>query len=102
MHRLHPEKQITVITSDVLEERLVKLLKQRGARGYTIFRARGAGTSGEQSGVLDVDTNIVLHVIVPLSKVSAMLDGFESLGRKGHHLTVTVSDVSVLWPEKFE
>ncbi len=102
MHRLHPEKQITVITSDVLEDRLVKLIKQRGARGYTVFRAYGAGTSGEQSGMLDVDTNIVMHVIVPSAKLSTLLDGLENLGRKGHHLTVTVADVSVLWPEKFE
>ncbi len=102
MHRLHPEKLITVITSDVLGDRLVKAVKQRGASGYTIFRAQGAGSSGEQSGMLDVDTNIVFHVVVPLTKMSAMLDALEAIGRKGHHLKVLVSDVNVLWPEKFE
>src|SRR3569623_602157 len=102
MHRLHPEKQISVITSDVLEDRLVKLIKERVARGNTVFRAHCAEISDEQSGMLDVDTNIVMHVIVPLAKLSSMLDGLESLGLKGYHLTVTVADVSVLWPEKFE
>ncbi len=102
MHRLYPEKLITVITSDVLEGRLVQVVKQRGASGYTIFRAQGAGSSGEQSGMLDIDTNIVFHVVVPLAKVSAMLDALEDLARKGHHLRVLVSDVNVLWPEKFE
>src|SRR3569623_937760 len=102
MHRLHPEKQITVSTSDVLEDRLVKLIKERGARGYTVFRAHGAGTSGEQSGMLDVDTNIVMHVIVPSVKLRTMLAGLENLGRMGHLLTLTVADVAVVWPEKFE
>ncbi len=102
MHRLHAEKMITVITSDVLENRLIQAVKKRGATGYTIFRAHGAGTSGEQSGMLDVDTNIVFQVVVPLSKVSALLDALEELGRKGHHLRVMVADVGVLWPEKFE
>jgi nitrogen regulatory protein PII len=99
---LHPGKLITVITSDVLESRLVQAVTKRGATGYTVFRAHGAGTSGEQSGMLDVDTNIVFHVVVPTEKVSAMLDALEAMGSKGHHLTVLVSDVGMLWPEKYQ
>jgi hypothetical protein len=102
MHRLFPEKLVTIITSDVLEDRLIASVRNRGASGYTILHARGAGSSGEQSGMLDIDTNIKLHVIVPPQRVSGLLDDLERLMRKGYHMTVFVSDVSVLGPEKFE
>jgi hypothetical protein len=102
MHRLFPEKHVTIITSDVLEDKLTGYIRKRGASGYTIVRARGAGSSGEQSGLLDVDTNIKLHVILPPDRLSGLLDDLEKLINKGHHLTVFVSDVSVMSPEKFE
>jgi len=101
MHRLFPEKLVTIITSDVLEEHLVARVRNRGASGYTIVRARGAGSSGEQSGMLDIDTNIKLHVIMPPERLSGLLDDLEKLIKKGYHLTVFVSDVSVLGPEKY-
>ena len=102
MHRLFPEKHVTIITSDVLEDRLVGHIRARGASGYTIVRARGAGSSGEQSGLLDVDTNIKVHVILPPERLSALLDDLEKLMKQGHHLVVFVGEVSVMAPEKFE
>ena len=102
MHRLFPEKLVTIITNDVLEDHLARTVRNRGASGYTIVRARGAGSSGEMSGMLDVDTNIKFHVIMPEDRLSGLLDDLEGLIKKGHHLTVFVSDVSVLAPEKFE
>ena len=102
MHRLFPQKLLTIITLEKLEERLVDIMRKRGASGYTIVKAHGAGSSGEVSGELDVDTNIKFHVIVPQGRMSSILDDFEALLREGHHLTVFVSDVAVLSPEKFE
>jgi PII-like signaling protein len=101
MQRLVPEKLVTVISSDVLEERLVKVMRQCGVSGYTLLRARGAGSDGLQSGNLDVDTNVVLKVIVPPERVSSMIDRLEALIQKGYHLTVFVSDVDVLGGEKY-
>lgn len=101
MHRLFPEKLVTIITNDVLEDRLVATVRNRGASGYTILRARGAGSSGEQSGMLSVDTNIKFHVVLPEERMSGLLDDLERLINRGYHLTVFVSDVSVLAPDKF-
>lgn len=101
MHRLIAEKLVTIITNDVLEQRLVKSVRKHGASGYTIVRARGAGSSGEQSGMLDIDTNIKFHVIMPEERMSLLLDDLEYLQRKGYHLTVFVADVSVLDAGKF-
>jgi len=102
MHRLFPEKLVTVITSDVLEDRLVAAVRKCGASGYTLLRARGAGSEGLQSGMLWVDTNLLLKVIVPPERLTGLLDDFDALIAKGHHLTVFVSDVAVLGHEKFE
>jgi len=102
MHRLFPQKLLTIITLEVLEERLVDIVRKRGASGYTIVKAKGAGSSGEVSGELDIDTSIKFHVIVPQGRMSGMLDDVEDLLREGHHATVFVSDVAVLGPEKFE
>lgn len=102
MHRLFPEKLVTVITTDVLEDRLVAVLRNRGASGYTILRARGAGSDGLQSGMLDVDTNLLLKVILPPERLPGLLDDLDALIGSGYHLTVFVADVSVLGHEKFE
>jgi len=102
MHRLFPQKLLTITTLEVLEERLAQIVPSSGASGYTIVKASGAGSSGKVSGELDVDTNIKFHVIVPQGSMSPMLDGVEELLREGHHPTVFVSDVAVLNPDKFE
>jgi len=102
MHRLFPEKLVTIITTDVLENILVSTVRRRGVSGYTIVRAHGAGSGGVQSGMLWTDTNIKFHVIIPPDRLSGLLDDLEQLNHKGHHLTVCVSDVSVLGPEKYE
>lgn len=101
MHTLFPEKLVTIITSDVLEDRLIEKARKRGASGYTIVRARGAGSSGEQSGMLSADANIKFHVIFPEERLTGFLEDLERLMKKGYHLTVFVSDVSVMHPEKF-
>ena len=102
MHRLFPQKLLTIITTDTLEQRLVDIVRNRGASGYTIVKAHGAGSSGKVSDKLDVDTNIKFHVIVPQGRMSDMLDDVELLLNAGEHLTVFVSDVAVMGPEKFE
>jgi len=101
MHNLAPEKLVTIITTDVLEERLISLVKKCGVSGYTIQRARGGGSSGIQSGMLDIDTNITFHVILPSERLSDLLDGMQELIKRRYNLTVYVADVSVLRADKF-
>jgi len=39
-------KLVTIVAESVLEERLLRELRQLGARGYTVVMARGEGTRG--------------------------------------------------------
>jgi hypothetical protein len=102
MHRLVPEKLVTVITSDVLEPRLTAVVQRCGASGYTLLRARGAGSDGLQSGNLEIDTNLLLKVILPPERMPALLNDLDALIGQGYHLTVFVADIQVLGHEKFE
>ena len=54
MQRLFPQKLLTIITMDTLEDTLAETVGRRGASGYTIIQARGVGSSGEVSGELDL------------------------------------------------
>lgn len=42
-------KLVTIIAETILEERLLRELRQLGARGYTVGAARGEGTRGIQA-----------------------------------------------------
>ena len=102
MQRLYPQKLLTIVTMDTLEDTLAEMVRRRGASGYTIVEARGAGSSGQVSGELDVDTSIKFHVIVPAGRMSGMLDDLEELLRAGNHITAFVSDVAVLGSENYD
>ena len=102
MQRLFPQKLLTIVTMDTLEDTLAEMVRRRGASGYTIVEARGAGSSGQVSGELDVDTSIKFHVIVPAGRMTGMLDDLEELLRAGNHITAFVSDVAVLGSENYD
>lgn len=100
MVELYPEKLLTIITTDVLEEKLVDSFKKYGASGYTIMPARGAGSYGS-SDMTGFDANIMVKLIMPEERVDAMLESLQRKINKGYHLTVTVADVKVINPSKF-
>ncbi|PCH64385.1 MAG: transcriptional regulator [Gammaproteobacteria bacterium] len=101
MNRLYPEKLLNIITIDALEGKLVESFRKYGASGYTILRAQGEGSSGVRSDMTGFDANIMIKVIIPPERLTAMLDSLERKINKGHHLTVFIVDVEVLSPEKF-
>lgn len=102
MKRLVPEKLLTIIADGALEGKLTKLAAKSGVSGYTVMEARGAGSTGVQSGNLDIDTNILIKIILPESRVSGLLDDLERLLNKSYKFKVFVSDVAVLMPQSYE
>ncbi len=101
MVTLYPEKLLSIITNDSMEERIVGMFKKYGVSGYTIFRVGGAGSSGLETDMTGFDANILAKVIVPEERLGVLLDSIERKLRKGYHLTVYISDVQVITPEKF-
>jgi len=101
MVSLYSEKMLNIISNDSLEEKLICMFKKYGVSGYTILTARGEGSSGYVSDMSGFDTNILVKVILPESRMQVILESVERKIKKGHHLTVYITNVEVISPEKF-
>jgi len=101
MVKLYSEKLLNIITIDSMEESLLCSFRTYGVSGYTIIRARGAGSSGVQADISGFDSNILVKVIIPEDKLEAVLESLERKLKKGYHLTVFISDIEVMRPAKF-
>lgn len=102
MLTLYPEKLLTIITNDSMEARLIGMFKKYRVSGYTMLRVGGEGSSGLQSGMTGFDGNILAKVIITQDQLEVLLESIERKLRKGYHLTVYVTDVQVITPEKFK
>jgi len=102
MVSLYAEKMLNIISNDSLEEKLVCMFKKYGVSGYTILTARGEGSSGHVSDMSGFDANILVKVILPESRMQVILESIERKIKKGHHLTVYITNVEVITPEKFD
>ena len=96
MRRLEPKKLLTIITSRAFERMIIAALRKRGVGGYTVVQASGAGASGIQSGMLDGDSNILIHVILSEARLVTLLDDFDDMMNRDYRIKVIVTDISVL------
>jgi nitrogen regulatory protein PII len=101
MTQSYPMKLINIVANAALEERLVSIADRHGASGYTVLEARGAGSAGLQTGVLEGGSNILFMLVVPESTLDEVLADVERLMKRGHHLAAFITDTQVLRPEKF-
>ncbi|MCF6336624.1 MAG: transcriptional regulator [Gammaproteobacteria bacterium] len=101
MITLYPEKLLSIITISSMEDRLVSMFKKYGVSGFTILRARGEGSSGYEADISGFDSNILVKVIVSEERMEPILESIERKLKKGYHLTVYISDVQVIAPDKF-
>lgn len=101
MANLYPHKLVNIITMDILQDKLAEMFRRHGVSGYTILRVRGEGASGEIAGTLDFEASIMIKVIVPEEKLERLLNGLQRQKERGYHLTIFVSDVEVIAPDKF-
>jgi nitrogen regulatory protein PII len=102
MPPLYPMKLINIVANAALEERLVDIAKAHEASGYTVLDARGAGSAGLQTGVLEGESNILFMLAVPESRLDAVLADVHKLIKRGHHLAAFVSDTEVMRRKKFD
>lgn len=97
----YPMKMINIVANAALEERLAAIAEAH-ASGYTVLEARGAGSAGLQTGVLEGESNILFMLAVPESTLDAVLEDVARLMKRGHHLATFISDAEVLRPDKFK
>lgn len=96
MRRLEQKKLLTIITSRALEKMIIEAVRRRGVGGYTVVNASGAGASGIQSGMLDGDSNILIHIILSEARLITVLDDLEDMMNRGYRIKAIVTDISIL------
>lgn len=96
MRRLQQKKLLTIITSRSFEKIIIEALRRRGVGGYTVVQASGAGASGIQSGMLDGDSNILIHVILSEPRLVTVLDDLEGMMNRGYRIKAIATDISIL------
>lgn len=96
MRRLEQKKLLTIITARELGKMIIEAARRRGVGGYTVVQASGAGASGIQSGMLDIDSNILIYIILSEQRLITLLDDLEGMMARGHRLKAIVSDISIL------
>lgn len=96
MRSLEQKKLLTIITSNQLEEMILKQLAKHEIGGYTVVRAHGAGASGIQSGMLDIDANILIYIIMSEQRLERVLVDIDRMMDKGYRLKALVTDIDIL------
>lgn len=98
---LHPKKLITIFCEAIARESLIQILRECGAKGFTVSAAEGWGAKGSRSGDIPEDANIELKIIVGAERADVILGRLSSGVLPRFATVVCVTDVQVLRPEKF-
>lgn len=100
MH-LHRVSLVRIVAEKRLTARILAVLTDAGANGYTIYDAAGAGEHGERSGASFDTTNVVIEVITNEPEGMVMLQRVEAEFLPGAALIAFIQDVRTLRKSKF-
>ena len=100
----HPKKRIEIMVEAPLVNRVLSILDDNGAPGYTVIPAvagRGDDGSWHRDGLVGrVGSVVQIFCIIDETRVDEILEPLFALVSKQIGI-VTVSDVSVIRPEHF-
>jgi nitrogen regulatory protein PII len=94
-------KLVTVVCEALAREHLIRLLREEGAQGYTLFPVEGTGAKGARVAGLQEFSNIQVEVIVPPAVAESLLARLQREMLPHFAIIVYETDVRVLRPEKF-
>jgi nitrogen regulatory protein P-II 2 len=93
-------KLVTIIAEAILEDRLLRELRQLGARGYTIGEARGEGTRGLQ-GIDWEGQNVRIETLVSAETAARIMEHVARHYFADYAVIVYAVDAEVLRSEKY-
>ncbi len=92
-------KLVTIIAEAVLEERLVREIRDLGATGFTRSEVRGEGSRGRRVG--DVEgANVRLECLVSAQTADRITAAISERYSENYAIVVFAEDVSVVRGEK--
>ena len=100
MHFANLQK-VTIVAERLLQARLLKMLDEEGATGYTMLAAEGRGSRGVNAADFE-GRHLQLETIVPPEVGRRILERIADELLEDYAVIVYLSDVSVLRRHKFD
>ncbi len=97
----HARKLLVIIAESALERRLSEDAMRLGAHGYTVMDVRGAGARGNRNGDWEADRTVRLEIICDERVARAIATHVQQAYFPHYAVTLFLSDVEVLRPDKF-
>ena len=93
-------KLVTIVTERILEDRLLRMIMDQGAKGYTLSQATGKGSRGiRASEWAGPDTRI--ETLVSASVAEAIVDHIAEHFFEHYAVIVYVQDAEVVRGDKY-
>ena len=93
---------LTIYTETILETRLVELIEEAGATGYTITNARGKGSGGTRSATWDADASIRVEIICSRNMANELTQVLQDTYYDNFSMVTFITDIEVIRQDKFE
>jgi nitrogen regulatory protein P-II 2 len=93
-------KKVTIVAEALLEDRIVRICHEAGARGHTVTEARGEGSRGVRATEWE-GKNVKIETIVPEPTAEAILTRVAEEYFAHYAVIAYVSDVRVIRGEKY-
>lgn len=94
-------KLVTIVCEALARSAVVRLLREVGAHGYTIFEVEGDGARGERTTEMLEFANIQINVLLPPSASERLMTELESEFFPRYAMIAYETDVKVRRPAKF-
>jgi len=91
---------ITLVAESGLENRLLAMVTEQGARGYTVSTAHGEGPRGDRASDIS-GGNIRLETVVTAEVAQGILAKLESDYFPHYAVTCWISDVQVIRDDRY-
>lgn len=98
---LHPLKQVTVVCEALARDRVIGVLEEAGAHGWTLATVEGSGQGGTRTGEMPELANIRIEVVLQPAAAAQLLERLERELFPRYSMIAWETDVRVLRPARF-
>lgn len=92
--------KITIITENLLKDRILKIIKSRGAKGYTLTKVEGEGSRGDNTSDWEGRSDKI-ETLVTSKIADAIVEDLSDCYFEDFSVVVWLSEVQVLRGGKF-
>jgi nitrogen regulatory protein PII len=93
-------RKVTIVAEALLEERLLRAIRERGARGFTLAEVRGEGSRGVRASDWE-GKNVRIETLVPAESAERILAHVAEAYFPHFAVVAWVEDVEVVRGDKY-